>query len=205
MNGFRALMLCAGLMTGTAAFAANPLVEMKTSMGSVTFELYPDKAPRTVENFMKYVKSGFYQGTIFHRVVDRFVVQGGGVTADLQAKPTLDPIPNEATNGLKNEAGTLAMARAYDPNSATSQFYVNLDRNLFLNHHKPEPDYYGYCVFGKVVKGMDVLKRIGSVPTGGAGPFPTDVPLQPIVIEEVSVLPVAAATNKPAKKRKHHG
>jgi cyclophilin family peptidyl-prolyl cis-trans isomerase len=197
-------MLCTGLMTGTAALAANPLVEMKTNMGSVTFELYPDKAPRTVENFMKYVKSGFYQGTVFHRVVDHFVVQGGGVTADMQAKPTLDPIPNEATNGLKNEAGTLAMARAYDPNSATSQFYVNLDRNLFLNHHKPEPDYYGYCVFGKVVKGMDVLKRIGSVPTGAAGPFPTDVPLQPVVIEDVSVIPVAAAT-QPTKKRKHHG
>jgi cyclophilin family peptidyl-prolyl cis-trans isomerase len=204
MNTFRALILCAGLMTGTAALAANPLVEMKTNMGSVTFELYPDKAPRTVENFMKYVKSGFYQGTVFHRVVDRFVVQGGGLTPDLQAKPTLDPIPNEATNGLKNEPGTLAMARAYDPNSATSQFFVNLDRNLFLNHHKPEPDYYGYCVFGKVVKGMDVLKRIGGVPTGAAGPFPTDVPLQPVVIEDVSIIPVATAT-KPEKKRKHHG
>ena len=204
MKLLRALTLCAGLLTGTAALAANPLVEMKTSMGSVTFELYPDKAPRTVENFMKYVKSGFYQGTIFHRVVDRFVVQGGGVTADLKAKPTFDPIPNEATNGLTNEAGTLAMARAYDPNSATSQFFVNLDRNLFLNHHKPDPDYYGYCVFGKVVKGMDVLKRIGSVPTGAAGPFPTDVPLQPVVIEDVSVIPVAAAT-QPTKKRKHHG
>jgi cyclophilin family peptidyl-prolyl cis-trans isomerase len=197
-------MLCAGLMTGTAALAANPLIEMKTSMGSVTFELYPDKAPRTVENFMKYVKSGFYQGTVFHRVVDRFVVQGGGLTADLQAKPTLDPIPNEATNGLTNEAGTLAMARAYDPNSATSQFFVNLDRNLFLNHHKPEPDYYGYCVFGKVVKGMDVLKRIGSLPTGASGPFPTDVPVQPVVIEDVSVISVATAT-KPSRKRKHHG
>jgi len=204
MKLLRALTLCAGLLSGTAALAANPLVEMKTNMGSVTFELYPDKAPRTVENFMKYVKSGFYQGTVFHRVVDRFVVQGGGVTADMQAKPTLDPIPNEATNGLTNEAGTIAMARAYDPNSATSQFFVNLDRNLFLNHHKPEPDYYGYCVFGKVVKGMDVLKRIGSVPTGAAGPFPTDVPLQPVVIEDVSVLPVATAT-KPTKKRKHHG
>jgi len=204
MNTFRALILCTGLMTGTVALAANPLVEMKTNMGSVTFELYPDKAPVTVENFMKYVKSGFYQGTVFHRVVDRFVVQGGGLTADLQAKPTLDPIPNEATNGLTNEAGTLAMARAYDPNSATSQFFVNLDRNLFLNHHKPEPDYYGYCVFGKVVKGMDVLKRIASLPTGASGPFPTDVPVQTVVIEDVSVIAVATAT-KPPKKRKHHG
>lgn len=204
MNTFRALLLCTGLMTGSAALAANPLVEMKTNMGSVTFELYPDKAPRTVENFMKYVKSGFYQGTVFHRVVDRFVVQGGGLTADMQAKPTLDPIPNEATNGLKNEAGTLAMARAYDPNSATSQFFINLDRNLFLNHHKPEADYYGYCVFGKVVKGMDVLKRIGSVPTGAAGPFPTDVPVQTVLIEDISLVTVATAT-KPSKKRKHHG
>jgi len=184
--------------------AANPKVEMETNYGSIVLELYPDKAPVTVANFLNYVQSGFYEGTVFHRVVNRFIVQGGAFTADLTPKSTLDPIPSEAKNGLLNEPGTLAMARGRDVNSATSQFFINLDRNLFLNHHKDHPDYYGYCVFGKVVKGMDVLKQIAEVPTGAAGPLKEDVPLSPVVIQKVAVLPpdpepIAKPTNPKGK------
>jgi peptidyl-prolyl cis-trans isomerase A (cyclophilin A)/peptidyl-prolyl cis-trans isomerase B (cyclophilin B) len=175
-------------------------------VGNVIFELYPDKAPQTVHNFMEYVKTGFYKGTVFHRVINKFVVQGGGLTPELQPKPTLAPINNEAANGLTNERGTLAMARAYDPNSATAQFFVNLDSNKFLNHYKPEPDYYGYCVFGKVIKGMDVMDKIAARPTGAAGPFQSDVPLESIIIEDVSLLKqVTAVPNKSRKKRNVHG
>ena len=172
-----------------AAQAQNPKVEMETNYGVVTFELFPDKAPATVANFLKYVESGFYEGTLFHRVVNRFIVQGGAYQEDLSPKQTRDPIASEAKNGLTNEPGTLAMARGREVNSATSQFYVNLDSNKFLNHHKDHPDYYGYCVFGKVVKGMDVLKKIAEVPTGAAGPLKEDVPLAPVVIQKVALLP----------------
>ena len=181
------------------AQAGYPLVEMKTSRGDILLELYPDKAPKTVENFISYVKSGFYKGTVFHRVVDRFVIQGGGYTSDLHAKSTMAAIPNEATNGLKNEPGTLAMARTNDPNSATSQFFINVERNLFLNHYKKEPDYYGYAVFGKVIKGMDIVQNISTAPTTAAGQFASDVPVQPIVIEDVSMVAEKAA-EQPAKK-----
>lgn len=181
------LALC--LVSILPAHAVNPRVEMDTNYGKVTFELYPDKAPVTVANFLNYVNSGFYEGTLFHRVVNRFIVQGGAYTEDLTPKPTLAPIVNEAGNGLLNEPGTLAMARGHDVNSATSQFYVNLDSNKFLNHYKNDPDYYGYCVFGRVVKGMDVLKKIAQTPTGAAGPLKEDVPLTPVVIEKVAVLP----------------
>jgi peptidyl-prolyl cis-trans isomerase A (cyclophilin A) len=209
MKNLRLLLLIICLGLGFNAHAANPLVKIKTNLGEMVFELYPDKAPKTVENFLHYVRSGFYDGTIFHRVVGKFVIQGGGFTQDFKQKPTFDPIPNEATNGLRNERGTLAMARAYDPNSATSQFYVNLDDNRFLNFHRPEPDYYGYCVFGKVVQGMDVVKKIGSLATGAGGPFTSDVPVQPVVIQEVALIPNAAQpTSKaePATKGKRiHG
>lgn len=205
----RIALSIAAMLASLNTWAAILQVEMKTNAGNVIFELYPDKAPQTVNNFMEYVKSGFYKGTVFHRVINKFVVQGGGLTPELQPKPTLAPILNEATNGLKNERGTLAMARAYDPNSATAQFFINLDSNKFLNHYKPEPDYYGYCVFGKVVKGMDVMDKIASRQTGAAGPFPSDVPLEPIIIEDVSLVKqVAEATkspNKSRKKRKVHG
>lgn len=195
------------------AQAAYPLVEMKTNQGNILLELYPDKAPKTVENFLAYVKSGFYKGTVFHRVVSRFVIQGGGYTPDLEAKPTLAPIPNEAGNGLTNDAGTLAMARTNDPNSATSQFFINLERNLFLNHYKQDADYFGYAVFGKVIKGMDVVQKISGTPTTAAGPFASDVPVQSIVIEDVSVVAQKAAdqpaktksTGKQSKKRKTNG
>jgi len=184
---FVSLVLC--LAAALPAHAGNPRVEMDTNYGNVTFELYPDKAPITVANFLSYVNSGFYEGTVFHRVVNRFIVQGGAYTEDLIPKPTLAPIRSEANNGLLNETGTLAMARGHDINSATSQFYINLDSNKFLNHYKNDPDYYGYCVFGKVVKGMDVLKKIAEVPTGAAGPLREDAPLKPVVIEKVAVLP----------------
>lgn len=182
------------------AHAGNPMVELETNYGNVTLELYPDKAPATVANFLNYVQSGFYQGTLFHRVVNRFIVQGGAYTEDLTAKPTLDPIVNEAKNGLLNEAGTLAMARGRNPNSATSQFFINLDSNKFLNHYKDDPDYYGYCVFGKVVKGMDVMKKIAEVPTGAAGPLKEDVPLAPVVIQKVALLPDQTPTPQPKGK-----
>lgn len=180
--------------------ASNPQVEIKTSQGSILVELYPDKAPKTVENFLDYAKSGFYQNTIFHRVVNRFVIQGGGYTSKLEAKKTSAPIPSEATNGLKNDAGTLAMARSFDPDSATSQFFINVERNRFLNHHKPQPEYYGYTVFGKVLKGMDIVQKIAAVPTTTAGPFFTDVPMQDVVIEDVALLPEKTTELASAKK-----
>lgn len=211
----RMLIAVLGLTVSLGVQAAEPLVQMQTNMGTIEFKLFPDKAPTTVNNFLKYVKSGFYDGTIFHRVVKGFVIQGGGYTDHYQAKPTLPPIPNEANNGLENDAGTLAMARTYDPNSATSQFFINVDRNLFLNYYKPVPDYYGYCVFGKVVKGMDVVRKISSVPTGAEGPFPSDVPLSPIIIKKVSLVTplgeerqASASDSKPARKKRkspHHG
>lgn len=193
------------------ASASTPKVEIKTSRGLILVELYPDKAPKTVENFLNYVKTDFYKGTIFHRVVNRFVIQGGGYNPELKAKDTLPPIPSEATNGLRNDAGMLAMARTYDINSATSQFFINVDRNLFLNHHKPHPDYYGYTVFGKVIQGMDVVEKIAAVRTTTAGPFFQDVPVQNILIENVRLLPeitpreptpkaVAKPKSKPRKK-----
>ena len=171
------------------AQAANPQVEMKTSLGSITLELYPDKAPKTVENFLQYVKDGHYKGTIFHRVIAGFVVQGGGFTADFRQKSTRAPIANEAGNELKNDAGTIAMARTRDPHSATAQFFVNLADNAPLNFRSPTPEGFGYCVFGKVVKGMDVVNKIAAAPVG-PGPEPhRDVPLKPIVIESVALLP----------------
>lgn len=184
-----------------SARAQYPLVEIKTSQGPILIELYPDKAPKTVENFLVYVKNDFYKGTIFHRVVDRFVIQGGGYTPDLKPKETLPPIPNEATNGLKNNAGMVAMARAYDINSATSQFFINVERNLFLNHHKPEPDYYGYAVFGKVIQGMDVVEKIAALRTTTAGPYFQEVPVENVIINDVRLIPevVAAPTPEPAK------
>lgn len=178
--------------------SAHPQVEIQTSQGLILVELYPDKAPKTVENFMNYVKTDFYKGTIFHRVVNNFVIQGGGYSSDLKPRDTLPPIPSEAMNGLRNDAGTLAMARAYDINSATSQFYINVDRNLFLNHHKPVPDYYGYTVFGKVIAGMDVVRKIAALKTTTAGPFFQDVPVENVIIQDVKLLPEPPVVDKPS-------
>lgn len=202
---FRLILIIAGLLISTGALAANPQVKMRTNLGEIVLELYPDKAPKTVANFLHYVDSGHYNGTVFHRTIQQFVIQGGGFTPDFQYKPTFDPVPNEATNGLRNERGTLAMARAYDPDSATAQFFINLDDNKFLNHHRPQPDYYGYCVFGKVIKGMDIAKKIGALPTAAGGPFTSDVPVEPVIIEEMALateLSAEPAKAAPAKSRK---
>lgn len=198
----RFLFAIFSMMLSIHAQANYPQVEIRTTQGTILLELYPDKAPKTVENFLRYVKNDFYKGTIFHRVVNRFVIQGGGYTSGLKAKDTLPAIPSEATNGLKNNAGMLAMARAYDPDSATSQFFINVERNLFLNHHKAHPDYYGYTVFGKVVKGLDIVQKIAAVPTTAAGPFFLDVPLQDIVIEDVAVIPEITAEPGATKKNR---
>lgn len=196
MSPFRTLLALAALLTSLGAQAAtNPQVMIKTNVGEMLVELYPQKAPKTVENFLNYVQGGFYNGTVFHRVIDNFMIQGGGFTPALEQKLTQPPVVNEADNGLKNEPGTLAMARGYEPNSATAQFFINLNNNLHLNHYKPEPDYYGYCVFGKVIKGLDVAKKIGAIPTTASGPFKEEVPVEKIVIEEIS--PIVVAETKP--------
>lgn len=194
--------LILALFTATGALAANPLVKMRTNQGEVVFELYPDKAPKTVANFLHYVTSGHYNGTVFHRTIEKFIIQGGGFTPELQYKPTLDPIPNEAANGLRNERGSLAMARSYEPNSATSQFFINLDDNKYLNFHRPEPDYYGYCVFGKVIQGLDIAKKIGALPTSTGGPFDADVPVQPVIIEEMAMAELPASEAQVARVTK---
>ncbi|MEM4409976.1 MAG: peptidylprolyl isomerase [Candidatus Caldarchaeum sp.] len=157
---------------------------MKTSIGDIRIELYADKAPITVSNFLTYVRDGFYDGTIFHRVIPGFVIQGGGFTADMKPKPVRAPIKNEASNGLKNEAGTLSMARTSDVDSATSQFFINLTDNPFLDHGVRD---YGYAVFGKVVEGMDVVHRIAEVKTGTRG-IHRDVPLVPVEIRSIELV-----------------
>ncbi len=176
------------LLLNTGAFAANPQVEIKTNAGAIVVELYPDKAPNTVENFLQYVKGGFYKDTIFHRVIPGFMAQGGGYTRTFEQKPTRPPIDIESANGLKNDKGTIAMARTRNPNSATAQFFINVADNDFLNYRDATVQGYGYTVFGKVVKGMDVVGRIVEIPTGRGGPFPTDVPKQEVVIEDVKLL-----------------
>lgn len=162
------------------AQAANQ-VKFQTSLGDFTVEVYPDKAPKTVENFLQYVKDKFYNGTIFHRVIGNFMVQGGGFTSDMNQKPTREPIPLEAKNGLKNDRGTIAMARTSNPNSATAQFFVNVVDNNGLN--APSPDGYGYAVFGKVIAGMDTIDKIRAVPTGRQ-----DVPATPILINSATLV-----------------
>ena len=182
----------AALLVCTAALAADPQVELKTNMGTFTLELYPDKAPKTVENFLQYVKEGHFKGTVFHRVINGFMVQGGGFTADLTQKKMRAPIQNEANNGLKNDIGTIAMARTSDPHSATAQFFINHKNNDFLNHTAPTPQGWGYTVFGKVIKGMDVVNKIAALETGPSGPFASDVPRKPVVIEDAILLPTVA-------------
>lgn len=189
------------LATGVAQ-ADQPRVEMQTSQGVIVVELYPEKAPKTVENFLHYVKSGFYEGTVFHRVVKDFMVQGGAFDKTLTWRKADDPIQCEAKNGLTNEVGTIAMARSRDPNSATSQFFFNLESNKHLNHHRDHPDYYGHAVFGKIVQGMDVVQKIAAAQTGAGGPFASDVPVEPIVIEKVALLPEEPEPSPPKVKSK---
>jgi cyclophilin family peptidyl-prolyl cis-trans isomerase len=180
-------LLSAVAAVPSGALAADPQVDIKTNVGTIRLELYPAKAPKTVENFLQYVKDGHYNNTIFHRVIDGFMIQGGGFEGSYKQKPTRDPVQNEAKNGLKNEAGTVAMARTPSPHSASAQFFINLKNNDFLNAERAQ-DGWGYAVFGKVVSGMDVVTKIGKTQTGPAGPFSSDVPKQPIVIESVTVV-----------------
>jgi peptidyl-prolyl cis-trans isomerase B (cyclophilin B) len=165
----------------------NPRVLLSTTHGDITLELDPVKAPATTENFLDYVNSGFFDGTIFHRVIPGFMIQGGGLTADMDQKPTERPIMNEATNGLKNDRGTIAMARASNPHSATCQFFINLVNNGFLDHSGQTPQGWGYAVFGRVVEGMDAVDSIAKVRTGNHGPH-SDVPLEPVVITSATLI-----------------
>jgi len=182
----RLALFAFALVFSLAVHAANPQVEMKTSQGTLIIELYPEKAPKSVENFLQYVKDGFFKGTVFHRVIENFMIQGGGFTPDMKQKEPRAPIPNEGKNGLRNEAGTLSMARTGDPHSATAQFFINLNDNRFLDY--PSRDGWGYAVFGKVTQGLDVVQKIGKTATGDAGMF-QNVPRTPIVIESVRLLP----------------
>ena len=164
-----------------------PVVELDTNMGAIVIELNEEKAPKTVENFLNYVKSGHYDGTIFHRIIDGFMIQGGGMDADMNEKATNAPVENEADNGLKNDKGTIAMARTQDPHSATSQFFINVKDNDFLNHSGKNMQGWGYTVFGKVTSGMDVIDKMRGVPTGRFG-MHADVPNEPIVINSATII-----------------
>ena len=163
-------------------------LDMTTSLGRITIELNAEKAPKTVEAFLDNARRGFYDGIVFHRVIDGFMIQGGGFSPAMEEKKTLTPaLQNEAANGLKNERGTVAMARTQDPHSARAQFFINLKDNDFLNHQSPDPRGYGYAVFGKVTSGMDVVDKIAKVPTGNAGPH-QNVPTTPVVIQSVKII-----------------
>ncbi|EDK56906.1 cyclophilin type peptidyl-prolyl cis-trans isomerase/CLD family protein [Burkholderia pseudomallei TSV 25] len=179
----------AALLATAPAFAqsaaTHPVVQLKTTQGDIRVELYPEKAPKTVANFLDYVKAGQYNGTIFHRVIKGFMIQGGGYKTNFDEKPTRAPIPLESKNGLKNATGTIAMARTSDPNSATAQFFINTVDNAGLDY--PNPDGNGYAVFGKVVSGLDVVKKIEATPTTVRGPM-RDVPEKPIVIESATIV-----------------
>jgi cyclophilin family peptidyl-prolyl cis-trans isomerase len=179
------LVLLSATAASTGGLAADPQVDLKTSAGTIRIELYRTKAPKSVENFLQYVRDGHYNGTIFHRVIPGFMIQGGGMTANMAQKQTRGPIPIESKNGLKNQVGTLAMARTSDPNSATSQFFINVNDNGFLDY--PGQDGHGYAVFGKVVNGMEVVNKIAATPTGNQG-MHQNVPRTPVVIESASVV-----------------
>lgn len=178
-------LLC--MMTVVSSASAATQVIFETNQGNFTVEVYADKAPKTVENFLQYVKDGFYTNTVFHRVISRFMVQGGGFDRELTEKPTRAPIINESNNGLLNQTGTIAMARTQDPNSATAQFFINVADNQFLNYTSPEASMIGYCVFGKVVSGMDVVLKISNLPTGNQRGF-SDVPIRTVMIKRAAIV-----------------
>ncbi len=178
-------MFVGGMVSAVGAAEKKPVVLMKTALGNIKIELMQRESPITVENFLSYVKAGYYSGTIIHRVIPGFMVQGGGFTSDMKVKKTGQPIKNEAANGLKNDRGTIAMARTSAPDSATSQFFINLVNNDNLN--RPMPDGHGYAVFGKVIEGMDVVDKIASVSTGVTMGFP-NVPKTPVVIKSITVV-----------------
>ncbi|HEX2827925.1 MAG TPA: peptidylprolyl isomerase [Burkholderiales bacterium] len=171
-----------------AAAPANPHVEVRTNMGSFVIELYPENAPNTVKNFLQYVNDGFYNGTIFHRVIPGFMIQGGGFTTKFEEKPTRPAIKNEAGNGLRNGVGMVSMARTADPHSATAQFFINVAENPTLDFKAPTQEGYGYTPFGRVVKGYDVVERIVKVPTGPGKPPHENVPKKPVIIERMHVI-----------------
>lgn len=183
------LMLGLSLTVQADGKGANGItqVAIETSMGKIVVALDANKAPKTVENFLRYVQDGFYNNTIFHRVISRFMIQGGGFERDLTEKATREPIKNESSNGLLNDIGTIAMARTSDPNSATSQFFINVADNQFLNYTSPEPELVGYCVFGKVVSGLDIVMQIGNLPTQTQRGF-SDVPIRPVMIKRAYVV-----------------
>jgi peptidyl-prolyl cis-trans isomerase A (cyclophilin A)/peptidyl-prolyl cis-trans isomerase B (cyclophilin B) len=189
---WKPLVMLSAAAAAPGAIAADPQVDLKTSAGTIRLELYPGKAPKTVENFLQYVKDGHYDGTIFHRVIPGFMIQGGGFEPSYRQKATRAPVANEAQGavkaGLKNEVGTIAMARTADPHSATAQFFINVGDNTFLNWGDPRSDGHGYAVFGKVVSGMDVVKKIAAAPTGAGGPFRSDVPRETVVIQSAAVV-----------------
>jgi peptidyl-prolyl cis-trans isomerase A (cyclophilin A) len=185
-----ALSLALVMSCGATLAADAPKVKFATSAGDFVMEVYPDKAPKTVENFLQYVKDKHYDGTIFHRVINNFMIQGGGYDAKYYEKPTRPPVVHEgqeaiAKGGPHNTVGTVAMARTNDPNSATAQFFINVKDNAFLD---PTPGKPGYTVFGKIVSGMDVVEKIKAAPTGSGGPFPTDVPQTPVVIKSATLV-----------------
>jgi len=176
------------LGTAPAAFADNPKLRIETNKGPITVELYPDQTPATVANFLEYVDAGFYNGTVFHRVIEGFMIQGGGFDKEMWKKATRAPIKNEADNGLKNKRGTLAMARTMEPHSATAQFFINHKDNAFLDHKSKDREGWGYAVFGKVTDGMEIVDEIAATPTGASGPFSKDVPKEAVVIEKITRL-----------------
>ncbi len=184
---WKPLVMLSAAAAAPGALAANPQVDLKTNLGTIRLELYPAKAPKTVANFLQYVKDGHYSGSVFHRVIPGFMIQGGGFDRSYQQKATRDPIPNEAKNGLTNDLGTIAMARTNAPHSASAQFFINLKNNDFLNAAAAQ-DGWGYAVFGKVVSGLDVVMSIAKTPTGPGGPFQSDVPRQPVVIESATLV-----------------
>ena len=185
---FLALIAIALTLQSHIAFAGNPTVKIETSKGDIIVELYPDKAPISVANFLSYVESGTYDGTIFHRIIKNFMNQGGGFTPDFKKVKTKAPIQNEADNGLKNLNNTVAMARTNAPHSATNQFFINTKDNAFLDHTGKSMRGWGYTVFGKVVEGENIVGAISRVPTGSSGPFSQDAPITPIIIKKITQL-----------------
>ncbi|MGB2682653.1 MAG: peptidylprolyl isomerase [Candidatus Competibacter sp.] len=192
------ILAAAALSLLGAVAQAGPQVRMETNLGPITLELAADKAPKTVENFLAYAREGFYNGTVFHRVIDGFMIQGGGFTGDFQQKPTRAPVANEADNGLKNLRGSIAMARTSDPQSATAQFFINVKDNAALDYRSATPQGWGYAVFGKVIDGMETVDKIRKVATGSGGPGGgfSDAPTTPVTIKTVEIL--AGSTPAPA-------
>ena len=188
-----------GLATEKKSKPAYPLVRMTTNLGVIELELYPAKAPKTVKNFLQYVNNGFYNGTVFHRVISGFMIQGGGFEPGMRLKPTALPINNEADNGLTNVSGSIAMARTGNPHSATAQFFINTADNTALNHTSKTSQGWGYTVFGKVTQGMEVVKAIEATPTGQSGPF-ADVPANDVVITRMEVVKPGKTARKPTQR-----